>query len=826
MERLLKPYLRLAIRRAGSVVIAMGLISAGVAYWLMAHSPLGLDTNFTTLLPDELPCVIESRRISTLIGSTDYLIVAIDSPVVADNVAFADDIARELASLEELTYVATKQDKTFFRDHRLLYLDLEDLKKLVNRAKDRLDYEKKIRNPFYIALEEEAPPDIDIEDVMTPLKERLKRRGAAVGLAQIDGQQNDHGLGTEDRLIAKGGTLMSVIARPKKPALDMNFGRALVEKTEALIARLNPRRNPDMRVEVAGPYRNRYREYNNVIGDIFSSLAVSISLILLIITVYFRRVRIVLLIFVPLAVGILWTVGLTALTLERLNMTTALIFAVLLGLGIDFGVHMSVRYLDERARGKSLEDALALAVIHTGKAILTAGLTTAGGLAVLILARFKGFSEFGLIATMGITTCLLVYTLLLPALAVLMERISTPKPWRKRVVQRPDRSTSVSLSTGWLGAAIGGVALLAGLGFTSAGKIDFEYDFRNLRGERVSASIDYGKTLGQGSSPVVAVLPTPEDAQALTRHLESIIDNDVDNKDLVKRAFSIFSFIPEDQEPKLAQLKQLRSHVDSALGLSRLEKDTRETLAQIRHWTTANPFGIDSLPQWVKDKFQEKDGTLGRMVYLYPRANEWIISEIERFYEAYGSIDVPGKGEVRPSASGFIMVEVVRAVQRDGWLMTVAATAVVLVLLLLDLRSLKSALMVFAPLIVGAAWTMGIMAIFDIRIGLYNMLVLPTMLGIGVDASVHLYHAYREHGPGSLGYVLKTTGAAIAVAAATTAVGFVGMLVVSHAGLRSIGILALIGIGATLTAALVTLPLELALGETMRFRSRAKAIKR
>jgi predicted RND superfamily exporter protein len=122
---------------------------------------------------------------------------------------------------------------------------------------------------------------------------------------------------------------------------------------------------------------------------------------------------------------------------------------------------------------------------------------------------------------------------------------------------------------------------------------------------------------------------------------------------------------------------------------------------------------------------------------------------------------------------------------------------------------------VFLPLLVGLTWTGGVMALLGIRIGLYNMLVLPTLLGIGIDASVHLYHAYHEHGPGSLRHSLKTTGVAIVIAAATTGVGFVGMTIVSHDGLRSIGILAIIGIAACLAGALITLPLLLALGEVL-----------
>ena len=68
------------------------------ATWLLVFEPLKLDTNFTTLLPDDLPCVVESRRVSKLVGSTDHLIIAIESPVAEDNA-----IAARIASILEAT---------------------------------------------------------------------------------------------------------------------------------------------------------------------------------------------------------------------------------------------------------------------------------------------------------------------------------------------------------------------------------------------------------------------------------------------------------------------------------------------------------------------------------------------------------------------------------------------------------------------------------------------------------------------------------------------------------------------------------------------------
>ncbi|HUT78819.1 MAG TPA: hypothetical protein VM285_14075, partial [Polyangia bacterium] len=320
MDRLLRLFLRFVIARPWTVAAIFAVVTAVAATWLAVWRPLSLDTNFTTLLPDDLPCVVESRRISDLVGSTDHLIIAIESPLATDNVAFADEVAKRLRALPELDWVSTREDKSFFRERRLLYLDVEDLREIVRRGRERVEYEKKIANPFYISLDDEPPPDISFDDIMDRYKRRLADQGAAGllenGAAGETEPVREAGpqppdLDLTDRLANGDGTLVSVIARPTRPSTDMTFGRKLVEQAERLIEESNPRRNPGMRVEVAGSYRNRYREYQTVVGDIFSSLGISLALILGLIVVFFRRVRTVALIFVPLLVAVVWTVALT-----------------------------------------------------------------------------------------------------------------------------------------------------------------------------------------------------------------------------------------------------------------------------------------------------------------------------------------------------------------------------------------------------------------------------------------------------------------------------------------------------------------------------------
>ncbi len=110
------------------------------------------------------------------------------------------------------------------------------------------------------------------------------------------------------------------------------------------------------------------------------------------------------------------------------------------------------------------------------------------------------------------------------------------------------------------------------------------------------------------------------------------------------------------------------------------------------------------------------------------------------------------------------------------------------------------------PLIVAFVWTGGLMALFGMKLNFYNLVVFPSMVGIGVDNGVHLFHRYLEEGRGSLPFVIRRTGWAIFMTTLTTIVGYSGLVFAHHKGLQSMGLVAVIGIGVAFVAAMVLLP--------------------
>jgi len=133
--------------------------------------------------------------------------------------------------------------------------------------------------------------------------------------------------------------------------------------------------------------------------------------------------------------------------------------------------------------------------------------------------------------------------------------------------------------------------------------------------------------------------------------------------------------------------------------------------------------------------------------------------------------------------------------------------------LLIDLRSFVDTFLVLTPLLAALAWVTGFMYVFDIKLNLYNMVAFPTIIGMGIDNGVHIFHRYRETGKGSLRLVLRTTGMALLATSLTTMVGFSGLVPAIHPALTSIGVLSLIGLGSCFIASVTLLPALLQIRE-------------
>lgn len=149
--------------------------------------------------------------------------------------------------------------------------------------------------------------------------------------------------------------------------------------------------------------------------------------------------------------------------------------------------------------------------------------------------------------------------------------------------------------------------------------------------------------------------------------------------------------------------------------------------------------------------------------------------------------------------------EATRAIYRGYVDVGFYAIIIVVVMLLVDLRSFSDVLLAMLPPLVGAVMTAGTLGFVDVPLNPANLIILPLIVGIGVDGGVHVLHDFRQHG-GSRYRISPSTFGAIVLNQLTTVVGFGSLMMAAHRGLFSLGLVLTVGVVSCMIVAVVLLP--------------------
>lgn len=500
-------------RRAGTIVVVFLLI---VAFSAVFAARLRVDQELRRLLPDDFPSVVGIDRLAAEIGNQSDLYVTIQSPSRAANLAFGQAAADALEDHPELRFVVFHRDRSFFDRHALLYADLADLLELRRKVIARIREEVRVQAYGELSVlrgRERVRVRDDAADRLGYDREEIEAKYAATA-------------DFTEYYEADAGRLVVVRARPIAFATDVERARALVDDVRTIVDGLEPTSfDPQMTVTLDGAHAQisgRVRTFQReILGGTLASLFVLVASLAL----YFRSARVVVLLFVPLVGAVVVSLAFAALAYGFLNLVSAFIFAILLGLGIDFGIVLLARYRQERARGLGRPQATAVVLATTGPASLFGGASTALGFGVLAIADFQGFAQFGVIATVGVFAALASALVVMPALVVLLDRV---RPWNPPVRVRPSRPPSPR-RRGWL--PIAALVVVAGAGWATyalvhVSDVEFEYDFDKLGPERAqeAEAIGYRDAIGKSRTvaPALAVCDDLAQTEAVYRQVAAL----------------------------------------------------------------------------------------------------------------------------------------------------------------------------------------------------------------------------------------------------------------------------------------------------------------
>jgi len=644
---------------------------------------------------------------------------------------------------------------------------------------------------------------------------------------------------------AAGDLLRFLEIRATLDYSELEPGKRATDAIRKAAADLDIASKYQARLRLTGPVPMADEEFATIKENAALNATVTIAIVLVILWLALRWIRIIFSVFVCVAVGLSITAAVGMLLVGTLNLISVYFAVLFVGLGVDFGIQFSVRYRAERHDIDNLDEALLQAGRRAGAPLTLAALATAAGFLSFLPTVYKGVSELGLIAGIGMLIAFATSITLLPALMSVLKPPSEPEQLGYAALAPVDRFLERHRMAILIVTA---VVVVAGLPLLYWLRFDFNpINLRSPTTEAVSTFLSLKNDPDNGFNDIQVLEPSLEAADRLAAKLRTLPE--------VARAVTLSSFIPADQQQKLPLIQNaakillpllnpaapsppptdaqnvsmMGSTVDALKRLAGNGGGTGAVAARrLAAAMTALAKADSSVRERVQDIFvQPLRIALGDLRTLLTarevtRANlppdlvrEWVTPD------GRARIDVAPSGD---SSNNEVLQKFARAVQavapeategpisilearREVVIAFIEAGAWALlsigILLWITLRRFGDVLLTLVPLLLACVVTLEICVLIDLPLNFANIIALPLLLGVGVAFKIYYIMAWREGQSNLLQSVLTR---AVTFSACTTATAFGSLWFSSHPGTSSMGKLLAISLLTTMAAAALFQP--------------------
>ncbi|HEY5656705.1 MAG TPA: MMPL family transporter [Myxococcota bacterium] len=847
--------------RSRQVALLLALCGAAVLWYAVGHLEVKADTE--SLFSADLPFKRnEQRYFDAFPGQRHTLFVVVDAATPERAGEVAQNLAarlREESGAFRNIYLPGGGD--FFERHAYLYMETDELDELADQLAEAQPYLAELSRDgslrglaAIVARGARAAREGDVsgeqlgaifERLAAAIEARVQERPYHLSWAEVVAGHAIEGNPRQRFLLIEPLLHMGDFQPAERSILTV---RRVVEEMGL---------PEDVRVRITGDVALSYEEMGVVRAQATSAGALSFALVALLLFAALRSLRLVGATLATLLLGLVFTAGFTAVAIGHFNLISVSFAVLFIGLGVDFGIHLCLRYREFMSEGRPHQEALRETARDVGSSITLCAVTTALGFFAFVPTDFVGVAELGLISGAGMLISLFCTLTLLPALLSLPPH---PQPqgarsggvWKGKWVELPVRYPRVVRAAALvLGAA--SVVLLP--------EARFDNNPLNVRDPSSESVRTLSDLLERGSSSpwsLNALEPDLASASDLAERLREV--------DEVDRVLTIADFVPEDQDEKLgiiedvslfleplpapdsgaarvtareqiSALRKLERELGRLLAARNISPDLRasagalraqlgpylDSLArserpeasldalaesllgslpeQLRILTAALRAGrvtLENLPEALLAQMMAADGRV--RVQILPREDLKDHAALVRFVEAVRAVEPNVSGSAAEIVSSG---QTVVAALRQALLSALAAITVLMFVLW---RRFTDTALVLIPLALASSLTVATAVLLEIPFNFADVIVLPLLLGIGVDSAIHLVHRARASGE-DVGNLLRTsTARAVAFSALTTIASFGSLGLATHRGLATLGQLLTLGVGFTLVCNLLVLP--------------------
>jgi len=744
-------------------------------------SNLRWELDMADLLPKGHSAIITQNQVYKEFGGWQTLIILSKSP---DSAANANFIAALAASLEQSDLVNLAEYRTeadFYREHRLLYINLQDLETIRDRIKSLVAKQKQKLNPFIVELVKDTSvsnePFFYLEDIEWKYLQKLKNfRGSTDGKVQvleIYPTKNNSNLPDMRKLYGLAKTKADSLSKQKN--IDVLYGGAVydfVANSRTLLSEVR-------------------------------TLAFISALVLFAIFVFFcfKIPAISLITALCLAMATLWTFAGVSILFGRINILTIILGLIIPGLGGRNATHLLSRYTEEMQKGLSVKLALESTILGIGQPFTVSAFISSSMLFCLFSIPLQGIKELGIAGGLGILFDWFAISVVLPAMLIFLQKKHNFPLFAKITFKFSDFSREpLNISKKYIAAILIGTIAITIRGVFP----EMEYRFSKTEFVKPSEPVyEILKDIGEyKAEPVIVIFPNAKCAEVAA-------DNYPD-----MNWVTYASLLPREQYKKLRILGEIKNALKPEILETLVGNELTNANKIVENWNL-KPVEPADFPESYNLKFLGKNGDIGEFGFIFPAFDIDDGLECRRFAKSVNDISIFGK---HLASTGN---PIIRAALMDLSLpklrrCTIFGCIAILLWLLIFKNMRNHIFLILASPAIGFLWFFGILNLLNLPLTVYSILALPFLIGISIDGSLFLWQRFWEEGTGSLKFVCVKTGRTVIISYLIPIATFSSLCFSSHPGLKSLGMVTVIGILSIVLAHIAIFPITASLTEKRR----------
>lgn len=614
--------------------------------------------------------------------------------------------------------------------------------------------------------------------------------------------------GRTGALVADDGRARMLLLRAAGQSLKSGEAHAFVASVEKTLASVRAR-HPQVSIRLGGGHAVAVEAERMLRRDLQLSGVASTLLAVAAFWLTFRRARALLAVMPPVLLGTLWTAGLAGARFEHLSAISLAFVAVVVGVGVDTGVHVYGALLEGRRAGLEPEQAARQARRQMARPTLLAALAAAAAFGALGLSQIRALRQLGLLCAAGELLTAVAILLITPAVGALLEKGKPPAARSARVLRKLGAASQKPYAPAVLAVAFA-MPLLA-LGWFGLPKpASAIVAMRAPALETIRLEDDIQHLFGTGAGQWVVLVNDESEERARTR--ADRLFEALEASPHVDQIDGLARLAPSTwlQQQRLTRRDELNLPARASLLEQELQQagfavgrfagalnDMRHPASEVRDRLA----GAEANVPWLRARYLASDaGRSVAVLYVRPKpgGEQWLQQQIEQ-------LD-PGA-----AVTGFARLDQALRATLASDLPKIALASALLVALAMAgaLRRVRSVVLVLAVLVFEVAWVLVLARWSGMQLHAYNALILPVLLGVTVDEAMFLLHrAKRSEG---VEQVMMREGPYVVTTALTTAAGMAALLLAKFDGLRDLGWIGTTGVLVGLVAALVVVPIGLKL---------------